>query len=206
MKTSILNFLILTGIIFLSACAASFSPINPPSLNYDSHDSQDGIELSYQYDALRSRGNKKYANKEAKKGVKLIAVKLTNNTDSVINVGRDMVFYSGRNQIFPVAPLVIKESIKQIVPAYLPYMLLTFLNLYITPENEPTETYRVGLALGPGITAINMLVAASANQALLDELSYYNIINQDIEAGETVYGILGVRDMGYSPISVKMLE
>ena len=37
-------------LIVLSGCAASYRPINPTTLNYNSHDMQDGIALSYKYD------------------------------------------------------------------------------------------------------------------------------------------------------------
>ena len=135
----------------------------------------------------------------------MIAVKITNNTDSIINVGKNVAFYSGQNQIFPMEPMVIKESIKQIVPGYLPYLLLTFTNLYVS-DGTSTETYPIGLGLGPVITIGNMAVAGSANKNMLNELYEYNILSRDIQKGETVYGIIGVRDMGYSPISVKMIK
>ena len=205
MKKLISKALVLTSAILLVGCAATYKPINPPSVNYNSHDLQDGIGLSYKYDILREKGNKKYAKKENKKGIRLIAVKVTNNTDSVINIGRDAIFYSGQNQIFPIEPMAIKNSLKQFVPGYLPYLLLTFTNLYIT-NGSTTETYPIGLLLGPGITFGNMAVAGSANTKMLNELNEYDMLNMDIQKDETVYGIIGIRDMGYSPITIKMIK
>lgn len=57
MKKSKLNFLTFTLVILLSGCAATYKPINPPALNYNSHDTQDGIALAYKYDVLREKGN-----------------------------------------------------------------------------------------------------------------------------------------------------
>lgn len=205
MKKSISTLLTLISVIILSGCASTYKPINPSTLNYNAHDLQDGIALSYKYDVLRERGNRKYAKKEAKKGVKLIAVKITNNTDSVINVGRDIAFYSGKNQLFLMEPMVVQESIKQNVLAYLPYALLTFVNLSVT-NGSSTEFYPIGLALGPAATISNMVIAGTANKKLLDELYDYNILSRDIQKGESVYGIIGVRDIGFSPISVRMIE
>ena len=205
MKKTISNLLFVTIVVVLSGCAASYRQVNPPTIHYNSHDLQDGIGFSYKYDVLRERGNKKYANKENKKGVKLIAVKITNNTDSVINIGRDVAFYSGNNQIFPMEPMAIKESLKQFVPGYLPYLLLTFTNLYVTNGNT-TETYPIGLVLGPAITVGNMAMAGSANKNMLNELNEYYLMSKDIQKGETIYGIIGVRDIGYIPISVKMIK
>lgn len=203
MKNTISKILTLALVIILSGCAAKYRSINPQTIYYNSHDSQDGISLSYKHDVLREKRNRKYANKEHKSGVRLVAIKLTNNTDAIINVGRDITFYSGQNQIFPLEPMAIKESIKQLVPGYLPYLLLTFTNLYIR-TGTTTETYRIGLILGPAITLGNMLMASSANKKMLNELYDYNILSKDIQKGETIYGIIGVRDMGYSPISVKL--
>lgn len=205
MKKFISILLTLISVIILSACASTYKPINPSTLNYNAHDLQDGISLSYKYDVLRERGNRKYAKKEAKKGVKLIAVKITNNTDSVINVGRDIAFYSGKNQLFLMEPMVVQESIKQNVLAYLPYALLSFLNLKVT-NGTSTEVYPIGLAIGPAATIGNMVIAGTANKKLLDELYDYNISSRDIQKGESVYGIIGVRDIGFSPISVRMIE
>jgi len=210
MDKLISKLLTLTCFITLCGCAASYKPINPVNLSYNSHDSQNGISISYKYDVLRERGNKKYAKKENKKGVKLIALKITNNTESVINIGRNAVFYSGQNQMNLMEPMVVKESIKQIVPSYLPYLLLTFVNLTTTKSQNGMITEQnvipVGLILGPGITLGNMLVAGTANNNLVSELYLYNILGKDIKSGETVYAIVGVRDMGYNPISIRKLD
>jgi hypothetical protein len=202
MKKLFLKTVILTVAFSLVGCAASYKPINPATINYVVHDFQDGIGFSYKYDVLRENGNKKYAKKEDKKGVRLVAVKVTNNTDTVIKVGDNYVFYSGQNQIIPMEPLAVKSSIKQIVPGYLPYLLLTFLQLNV---NTPTssDTYQVGYIVGPAVTLGNMLMASSSNTKMLEELNIYNILNREIKQGETVYGIIGIRDMGYNPISLK---
>ncbi|ADR23642.1 hypothetical protein MATR_25020 [Marivirga tractuosa] len=209
MTNTITKLFTIASIFILSGCAASYKPIYPVSLNYDSHQSQGGVELSYKYDVLRENGNKKYAKKENKKGVKLVAVKITNNSQSVVNIGKNLTLYSGNNQIRPMEPMVVKESIKQNVPGYLPYLLLSFVNLTTTKQQNGTIEYNVipiGLVLGPGITLGNMLIAADANTKLLDELRLYNVIGRDIKPGETVHGIIGVRDIGYSPITVEFTE
>lgn len=134
---------------------------------------------------------------------------LTNNTDSAINVSKDLSFYSGNHQVIPMEPALIKNILKQIVPVYIPYLLLTFVNLTvtkITPSNTTTNVYPIGLVLGPVITIGNMAVAGSGNSNMLMELNEYNILNKDIKKGETIYGIIGIRDIGYSPISVRLKE
>jgi hypothetical protein len=208
MKNLLEKTLIITLVLVLTGCAASYKPINPPTLNYNSHDLQDGIQFSYKHDVLQEKGNKKYAKKEDKRGVKLVAIKITNHTDADINVGRDLVFYSSQNQIFPMEPKTVHIEIKQIVPGYLPYLILTALKLIITKPNNyggtTTDVYPIGYVLGPGITFGNMLIAGTANKSMLNELYNYNILSQDIPKGETVYGIIAIKDSGYIPLSVKL--
>ena len=205
MKQLLPRTLSLSFILFLSGCAASYRPIEPPSLNYTANDSQTGIEFAYRYDVLQEKGNKKYAKKEDVKDVKLVAVKLTNNTAGAINVGRDISFYAGQRRLTLLDPMVVKNTLRQIVPAYLPYLLLTFVNFYVS-NGTSTQVYPIGLVLGPGITIGNMVMAGTANKNMLIELNQYNLINKDIQKGETVYGIIGINNMGYDPLTVKMTE
>jgi len=203
MKTRIIRSLVLLSVFFLIGCAASYKPIYPPSVNYSSHDLQEGISFSYKYDVLRERGDKRYANKEFKKNVRVVAVKLTNNTDGVLNVGADLMFFDGTNQIIPMDPRSISSAIKQITPGYLGYLLLTFVSLSVT-TNSGTDYYPVGLVMGPVITLGNVVVSASANSNLQKELDMYDIRNRDIQPGETIYGIMGFYNIGYDVLKVKI--
>ena len=70
MKLSKIGLLLAITII-LNSCASGYQMINPNSLNYNSNDTKKGISLEYKYDLL----DKKYAKKETKKGVKVLAIK-----------------------------------------------------------------------------------------------------------------------------------
>jgi hypothetical protein len=174
-------------------------------LNYNSHELTDGISLSYKYDVLAERGNKRYSRKEAKKAIKVVAVQVTNNTETPLTFGKDIAFFSGENQIFPLEPLATKQMLKQQVATYLPYLLLTPIKLFVS-SGRSTDVYPIGYALGPGITVGNMAVAGTANSNLYNELEMYNLLGKEIQPGEVVYGIIAVRDMGYTPLSIKMLD
>ncbi|HEY5590734.1 MAG TPA: hypothetical protein VIK55_06910 [Paludibacter sp.] len=201
MKGFISKALIISVIFLLSGCATYYRPINPPTLNYRVHDLQDGIDLSYKYDVLQERGNKKYAKNEDKNQVRIVALKLTNFTDSTINIGRDALFFSGKTEIYPLEPLIVKNMVKQSTPSYLLYLLFTVTTFSFT-MNGSTTIYPIGYLLGPGLTIGNMATAASANRKLLNELNQYDLINRDVKKGETVYGIIGIRDNGFNPISL----
>jgi len=210
MRKQITKVLAILFIFFLNGCASVYKPINPPLINYTSHDLKDGVSISYKYDVLTEKGNRKYAKKENYKRVKVVSVKITNNTDNIINIGQDFVFYSGDKQIYPLEPIVVKKLLKQSTPSYILYFLLTPLKLNIISTNSyetnSVETYSIGYALGPGIALGNMLVAGTANTNFENELYNYNIFNRNIEKGETVYGIIGLKDVGYDPIYIKNLK
>jgi len=206
MRNLIVNTIaILIVFIFPCSCASTYKPINPPLNYYSTKELQDGISLSYKYEVLREYGNKKYAKKEFKKGLKVVAVKITNNTDTTIFIGQDVGIYSGENQLRLIDPMAIKNTIKQSVVAYLPYLLLSFLTLNVTTETS-SDTYPIGLAIGPGITIGNMAVSSSANNRLFDELVKYNLINKAVASGETVYGIIGIQTNQFLPLTMRFID
>jgi len=74
------------SIISLTSCASGYKMIKPKTINYVSSNENNGVKLEYKYDLL----NKKYTNKEVKKGVKLVAVKLTNNSKQDLMFGGEI--------------------------------------------------------------------------------------------------------------------
>lgn len=88
-----------------SGCAASFTSMQPERIATYQSSSVAGapVQFAYQYDALRMRGrNKKYAKKAQKHGYQVVAVRVTNNTNSELNFTRDAVLYSGDHPVTPV--------------------------------------------------------------------------------------------------------
>jgi hypothetical protein len=201
------KLVVIISATFLSGCATSYKRIQPTTLNYNSQFSKNGIDLSYKYDVLREKGNKKYAKKEEKKAVKIVAIKISNNTGDEISVARDLDFFVGQNKVFPLEPQVAQGLIKQHALAYLPYALLTFTNLTITKSTAYSysqNVYPIGLGIGPGVTGGNMALASISNKKLLNELYEFDILNRVIKNGETVYGLIGVRSTDFGPISVEV--
>ncbi len=203
MKIRIVKVLFIALTLVFTGCATNYKPIYPKNVKYNATDVHDGIDFAYRYGILKERGNNRYAKKEYKKNIKIIAIRITNNTDSIINVERNIEFYSGQNKVFPMLPLVIKNQLRQIVPSYFPYALFTFMNFYVTNGNS-VKVYPIGLVLGPALSIGNIATAATANKRMLDELNMYNVLNKNIQKGETVYGIIGIREMGYNPITIKL--
>jgi len=202
----ITKILILT--IGLSSCASMYHPIEPRQLNYNAHDLQQGISFSYKFDVLAIKGNKKYSKKEHSEKIKIVAIKITNNTDTLINFSNDLTFYSDDKEIQLIDPIIIKDKIKQNALDYLPWALLTFLKLEFTSTTNGMitnrEVYRIGLVAGPLVMGSNMIAASNANKNFNQEILEYNLWNLNIPSGETVYGLIGFYDDSYNPLTVKI--
>lgn len=201
---------LLALILFLNSCASGYKKINPTTLNYGSKSIENNILLEYKYDLLK----KKYRKKEAKNEIKLIAIKITNNTENDLVFGKDFkLFYDNNNQVNLIETEKLFKTIKQSPASYLWYLLLSPLQFYSGTttttngsytETEPANSFPVGLILGPGLAAGNIIAASSANKNFKNELMEFDINGKTIKKGETVYGIIGSNSSSYDAIKIKM--
>lgn len=205
MKTVLRISIAIGFLTILAACASRYRPIMPDKVFYNAKATDNGVEFGYKYDVLNERGNKKYAKKESKKGVKVVAIKLTNNTEQPLRFGENIKIFSGDREIQPLESSLVVSSLKQNAPIYLLFLLLTPLNLYIVNDTE-TTTIPIGLALGPGIAIGNMATAGTANKKFQKELTDQSLANKTIQPRETVYGLIGISDRGFNPLTVKVLN
>jgi len=200
----------LAGCTLLSSgCAGSYSSIRPDRIaTYQSSPAGAPLQLGYQFDALRTNGrNKKYVKKEQKKGYHIIAVQVKNNTGAEINFTRDAVLYYGDRQVVPVSPAIAAQDMKQGVAIYLLYVLLNFrVGATTTTTNGYTTTTSSGtfIPTGPFIAGGNMLGASMANNNFRRELQQYDLTNRNIAPGETVYGLVSVREFNVAPLRLEL--
>lgn len=205
MKLSKIIFFLI-GAIFLNSCASGYKMINPKSINYLSSNKSDNIKLEYKYDLL----DKKYEKKEIKKGVKLVAIKITNNSDKDLTFGKDIKLIQEDGKEFYIMDTEKTfKMLKQSPATHLFYLLLTPMNLYTTKSNssgfqEQTSSTPIGLVIGPGLAAGNMIAAGSANKKFKSEMLEYNINGTVISKGQTVYGLIGIKSFSYNSIKLKM--
>ena len=191
--------------VVFSSCASSYNAIRPTSLYYAEGVNYDGVRFSYQYDVLKQVGNRKYAKKEDKKGVQVVAVKLTNHTGRSLNFREDISVLSGGVPIGLMQPEIVTQQVKQNVPIYSLYLLLSFISVNTYNQYGGVESSTpVGLFIGPPVAVGNMVVAGSANGNFKKELLANNLLNRTIADGETVYGLISIGDNGYRPLSLKV--
>lgn len=204
----IYKLLLLTLIVALSGCASRYRLIEPQSINYISTAKNQDLQLDYKYDLLE----KKYAKKEAKKGVKLVALKITNNSTNDIVFGRDAVIaYQNGNEVYIMDQADVFKAIKQSPASYLWYLLLSPVSVYSTSASngpygyeENTNSFPAGLIVGPGLAGANMIAAGSANKKFKIELEEYNLYGKTIAAGETKFGLIGIKSESYDALQLNL--
>lgn len=185
--------LFLFSILILTGCASFYRSVKPETISYPVPSvMNEKVELSYRYDVLRDAGNKKFVKSELRKNMKIVAVKLTNNTDATINVEKDLSFYCGSSKVLLLSPLDIKAEIKQAWPAYSLYLIGCL------------TTAPLDIAVFGTIGIGNMLVAGDANKRLLTELTQYDIRRKDLRPGESLVGLIGFKALYGDPLSIKL--
>jgi hypothetical protein len=195
----------LSFVVLFSSCAAGYRKINPVSLNYISKSTEGSVVLEYKYDLLKG----KYKKKEAAKGLKIVAVKITNNSENDLIFGKDIKLAYENDALLNIVDYNLMHSqIKQNVPVYLIYGLLTLLTVTITksdPYNREgsVDVYHPGYVLGPGLVLGNMIVASSANTNLKKDLMDYDMTNKVIKKGETLHGLININSYNFDAIKIK---
>ena len=201
-KTSSLFILIFC----LTSCASSYRMIQPKTINHISKNEVDGLTLQYRYELF----DKKDEKKEEKKGVKLVAIKITNNSEREVTFGKDVTLaFENDRIVYVMENEKVFKTLKQSPASYLWYLLLTPLNLYTTKTNsygvpEQTSSTPIGLVLGPGLAGGNMIAAGSANKKFKTELLEYNINGTVIKKGETKYGLIGIRSDSFDALRLRV--
>lgn len=187
------NLIPLFIVLLFSNCASFYHTVNPDKISFPpTINTTEKLDLTYRYDVLKDAGNKKFVNNERKRNIKIVAIKLTNNTDTTINISKDVTFYCGASKVMLLNSIETKAKIQQTWPAYSLYLIgcITLAPLDI-------------LVFG-GIGAGNMIVAGDANKKLLAELTKYDVTNKELKKGESIIGLIGFEALHSDPLTVKL--
>ena len=180
--------------------------INPDKITFNSKTENQGVTLEYKYNLL----DKKYAKKEIKKGVRLVAVKILNNSDKDLTFGRDLLLTNSNGKHISIYENKRTLNMLEQKPAsYLWYLLLTPMNLYTYETNsyggqETSSSTPIGLIVGPGLAGGNFIAASSANKKFESEILEYDIMGRVIKKGETVNGLIGIISDNYELLKLKI--
>jgi hypothetical protein len=199
MIKKLLNLICIVIIVILSSCAATYKRINPGNLKYPVLDDS---TFSYQYHVLRRAGNRKLSKKEDKARMRVVAVKIINNTGQTLAYRKNFRIYSGNTEVSLIGPVITAANIKQTAGLHLLYLLLTPMQL----EVGDSGSIPIGLVVGPGIALGNMFVASGANRRFREELLDNDLENRPIAHGESFYGLITIKDNGFMPLSFKLMR
>lgn len=201
MKKPISGLTIIVIILLLTSCAATYTKINPPSVKYPEINS-DSL-FSYQYEVIRRAGNRKIAKKELKAHMHVVAVKIYNNTGQSLEYGKNYKIYSGNSEANLLGPMITSDVIKQKAGFHFFYLLLTPMTLRVD-ESTNSSSIPIGLVLGPALAVGNYAVASRANKRFKEEMLEYDLERKVIAPGETVYGLITIRDNGHLPLTLRV--
>ena len=103
----------------------------------------------------------------------------------------------------------IFKPLKQNVASYFLYLLLSPISFSTNSSNEygrqkTTSSTPIGLVIGPGITAINTITAASANKKFKKEIQTENLKGKTIKKGDTITGIIGIHANNYNNLKINL--
>lgn len=203
MKKPISGLTFIVIILLFTSCAATYKKVNPPLVKYPAV--YDDSIFSYQYDVIRRAGNVKIAKKEIKAHMHVVAVKIYNNTGRPLEYGKNYRIYSGNTEANLLGPGITSDIIKQKAGFHLFYLLLTPTTLNVDASTNGSGTsIPIGFVLGPALAVGNLVVASNANKRFKQEMLEYDIENKVIAPGETVYGLITVRENGHLPLTLRV--
>jgi hypothetical protein len=202
---------LLTVLLVIAGCASGYQKINPSTINYLSKNDLNNITLEYKYDLLF----KKYKKKESNNNIKLVAIKITNNSNIDYTFGNNLnLSYENGSSVLILDPNQTFKIIKQSPASYLWYLLLTPMQFYsgstttnsLGQYQSSESSFPIGFIIGPGLAGGNMFAASEANKNFRKDITDYNIIGKTIKKGETVSGLLGLQSVGYEALKLKLAE
>ena len=198
-KTSVLKItLTLLGLMIVMSCASGYLEISPEAVNYNSYSMTDSVSLEYKYTSLP----KKYSKKEEQYNIRLVSVKIKNNSGRDLKFGSDMTLaYSNGSLVKLIDHKTATHYLSQQSGAYFLYLLLTPLKLTSGSGTTVQET-PIGFVLGPAISLVNFFTASSANKKLRNELETYSILGKTIPNGGTLDGIVAIRTRSYDALKL----
>ncbi|WP_196888344.1 hypothetical protein [Aureivirga sp. CE67] len=200
------TILVLAASILFTSCASKYELIKPKTLNYSNVSIDKGVSVSYKYNLL----DKRYAKKEEKKGVKIVAIEIKNNSGKDLVLGKNFELeYSNGKKLYTINNMEAYKMVKQSTAIYSLYFLLSFLKFEVTkttPNEIKKDSYPVGLIVGPGIAVGNMVASSNANGKFEKEMMEYDLTNAVIKKGETKYGLISVISDDYQEIVGKIIN
>ncbi len=188
-------------LLFSSGCAHRFNTIHPGTVNYSWQKEAFGLRYSYEYDIPGITNNRRYARKEAKSGYRIVAVEVTNLTSMPLVFGKDIQPVRNGRTLPLAEPEQALKKVKQKRGFYAFYLLLTPM-VFIDAGGTSTP---IGLLLGPGLAAGNIIKASKANRTFYQEVNNHLLKGKQIAPSQTVKGYICLADYAPAPFDLVIM-
>ena len=190
--STILRILFFICILLSTGCASTYKPLNPQSLSYSNEQVIDKLKFAYNDKAFEQTRNRKYIRKAVRKQVNIVAVRITNASNTSINIKSDLVLKADQAKLICIQP----ENVKRLLRQHSFLYFLGMCGISIVSTSASTVVYFGIYPFNAVYVLPNFIVAASANKNFLEELSFYNIESMEVPAYSVRYGILSY----YAPV------
>lgn len=201
MQLFVKNLFILLTLFSLSSCAKKYYSITPSSSNYENRARTTGsLKVSYLYDVQFAEHNERYAEKERKYDLKLLAVKIENVSNKPVQLQKEKMSITtatGRS-ISVIDHSFYTKKVRQKPENYVLFYGISGIGVYgeqdINGNVDLRVTYNpIPLAIGIG----NAIVAGMANNKQSRNLSSNDIFGKTIAPGTHIDGLIAIGEQGY---------
>jgi hypothetical protein len=209
MRKHLKTFISITIVsLFFTSCASVYHSINPTTLDFQSKSGDSSFRVEYQTNLLTG----KYAKREIKSDVYLIAVKVTNNSGREIILRNNLKILSGEKEVTSMALSSFYDATQQNPEKSLMFLFITPLNAYSFSQttdagqvtSQKIKFFPIGIILGPVLSLVNRAEAKAANKKFKNELDKNDILERVIPAGHIDYGLIAIRDVSSSDLIFKI--
>ena len=187
--------------LIATSCATTYHTISPKTLPYVGLNSQDAVAAGYRHHLLLESYNKRYYRKATKNNLSLVAVKVVNQTNRPVVVQRDVALLQSGKKLQIVEREAVYKTLKQHLIGYFLYALQPRIS---EKYDYPLEIDRI--PIGVPIGFVNIAIGFKANRSFEEELINHDLVNRQIQPGETFYGIIGIKDSDFGPITLQFID
>ena len=184
------------AILLLTSCAVSFKPIDPARLNYPSTAQLlgDSLRISYVNNIQYMSHNKRYGDREVKRGMYALAVQIENISSSSVTVTQDnLKIFSGEIQKRYCSSLEYSKNIKQRAGWHLLHILWGPWSLrWQEDSNHGTEVHFVYIPIGAIVGIANAIHAGNANKANRETMEKFQPWGKEIAPNKTLYALITI--------------
>ncbi|MCD4735841.1 MAG: hypothetical protein K8R53_07330 [Bacteroidales bacterium] len=147
---------------------------------------------------ITKRSYRKYARKEKRKKISILAFTIKNKTADTLKFSEDIRCYNAGKEITPLSTEVIHARIKQGVGHYLLYGMI-FFTYYSGGVYYPVP-------VGMPVALYNFTVAIRGNTKFRKEFTRLNLAEKVFQPNDSIFGLLAFRDLDGGEVELEVVK